>query len=129
MNLLFLPKPCLGWDFIPLKLLKFTVYRYKKKKMRRDLEDVQRALGEDGAKGGGQSKLHQTLQMSHFLCFGFLSCLFKSAAVYQSKASVQTQWYGMLKRLNFIHSPLRQTHVMNETNESYLHTTVSRCMM
>lgn len=54
-----------------------------------NLEDVQGALCEDGAKGGRQAELYQTLQMSHFLCFCFLSCLFQSAAVYQGKASAQ----------------------------------------
>lgn len=54
-----------------------------------NLEDVQGALCEDGAKGGRQAELYQTLQMSHFLCFCFLSCLFQSAAVDQGKASVQ----------------------------------------
>jgi len=38
---------------------------------RRDLEDVQGALCEDGAKGGGQPELYQTLQMGHFLRFRF----------------------------------------------------------
>lgn len=64
--------------------------KWKQKKKRQDLKDFQGALSKDGAEGGGQSELHQTLQMSHFFCFGFFSCLFKSAAVYQSKASVQT---------------------------------------
>lgn len=54
-----------------------------------DLEDVQGALCEDGAEGGRQAELYQTLQMSHFLCFGFLTSLFQSAAVYQGKASVE----------------------------------------
>lgn len=54
-----------------------------------NLEDVQGALREDGAKSGRQAELYQTLQMSHFLCFCFLPGLFQSAAVYQGKASVQ----------------------------------------
>lgn len=48
-------------------------------------KDVQRALCEDGAEGGRQAELHQTLEMSHFLSFCFLSCLFQSAAVNQGK--------------------------------------------
>lgn len=59
--------------------------RLKASKWNVNLKDVQRALCEDGAKGGRQSKLHQTLQMSHFLCFCFLSCLLQCAAVNQGK--------------------------------------------
>lgn len=54
-----------------------------------NLEDVQGALCEDGAEGGRQAELYQTLQMSHFLRFRFLASLFQSAAVDQGKASVQ----------------------------------------
>lgn len=53
-----------------------------------NLVDVQGTLCEDGAKGGRQAELYQTLQVSHFLSFCFLSSLFQSAAVYQGKASV-----------------------------------------
>lgn len=53
-----------------------------------DLEDVQWALCEDGAEGGGQAELDQTLQVSHLLCFRFLAGLLQGAAVDQGKASV-----------------------------------------
>lgn len=53
-----------------------------------NLEDVQRTLCEDGAEGGGKAELNQTLQVSHLLCFCFLSSLLQSAAVYQGEASV-----------------------------------------
>lgn len=58
----------------------------KIKKPRKYFKDVQRALCEDGAEGGGQAELHQTLQMSHLLSFRFLSSLFQSATVNQRKA-------------------------------------------
>lgn len=57
----------------------------KKKPIKQYFKDVQRALCEDGAEGGGQAELHQTLQMSHLLSFRFLSSLFQSAAVNQRK--------------------------------------------
>lgn len=57
-----------------------------------NLEDVQGTLCKDGAKGGRQAKLYQTLKMSHFLCFRFLSSLFQSAAVDQGEASVQIKY-------------------------------------
>ena len=66
------------------------------------LEDVQGALGEDGAEGGRQAELYQTLQMSHLLCFCFLTGLFQSAAVYQGKASVQMTERNKLKCLDTI---------------------------
>lgn len=49
-------------------------------------EDVQGALNEDSAKSRRQAEFHQTLQMSHFLRFRFLTGLFESAAVDQGKA-------------------------------------------
>lgn len=64
-----------------------------------NLEDVQGALGKDGAESGRQAELHQTLQMSHFLSFCLLSCLFQSAAVYQGKASVQNNKKKERKRI------------------------------
>ena len=64
------------------------IVEWSVKRLSVDLEDVQRALCEDGAEGGRQAELYQTLQMSHFLRFGFFTSLFQSAAVYQGKASV-----------------------------------------
>lgn len=54
-----------------------------------NLVDVQGTLCEDGAEGGRQAELYQTLQVSHFLGFCFLAGLFQSATVYQGKASVE----------------------------------------
>jgi len=70
------------------------------------LKDVQGALCEDGAKGGRQAELDQTLQMSHFLSFRFLPSLFQCAAVDQGEASVQITKQSLntqiLNRLNTV---------------------------